>query len=115
MGIFNLFAKSKPKTAKEKPDLSIDGISAQIIKQRDSMKKNGFKHYVIVASKNCCDVCAAMNGKHFPVSDLVIGVNAPPMHDGCRCSISAWEDPDEYEAWLDHLANGGSTKKKKRK
>ena len=37
------------------------------------------------------------------------GTNAPPMHPNCRCSTSAYEDSDEYEAWLDHLANGGTT------
>lgn len=35
--------------------------------------------------------------------------NAPPMHPHCRCSTSAYEDSEEYEAWLDFLDKGGTT------
>lgn len=93
-----------------KPDLSIEGISAQIIKQRDSIMRNGFKHYTFIANKDCCDICAAINGKHFPISSFEIGVNAPPMHDRCKCSIAAYEDSKDYESWLDYLDKGGTTK-----
>jgi len=37
------------------------------------------------------------------------GENAPPLHPHCRCSTAAYEDDAEYNAWLDHLANGGTT------
>lgn len=101
-----------------KPDRSIEGISKQIIAQRDNIERNGFKGYTFHANRDCCNACAALNGKHFPVSKFKIGVNAPPIHDGCRCSISAYDDDSDYEAWLDHLAKGGTTKewnKRKRK
>lgn len=97
---------TQPKT-----DRSIEGISKQILAQRDSIVKNGFKQYEFIAGRDCCEKCAALNGKHFRVSAMKIGVNAPPMHEGCCCSIAAWEDDAEYEAWLDSIANG----KKKRK
>lgn len=83
-----------------KRDLSIDGVSKEILKQRDSIRKNGFKEYVFIANRNCCPSCGALNGQHFPISKLKIGVNAPPMHEKCSCSIAAWEDDGEYEAWL---------------
>lgn len=31
------------------------------------------------------------------------------MHPNCRCSTAAWEDSEEYDAWVDYLANGGTT------
>lgn len=31
------------------------------------------------------------------------------MHPNCRCSTSAYEDSEEYEAWLDFLEQGGTT------
>ena len=31
------------------------------------------------------------------------------MHPNCRCSTAAYEDSKEYEAWLDFIANGGTT------
>lgn len=86
-----------------KPDRSIEGISKQIIAQKDNIKRNGFKEYKFLANRNCCEMCAALNGKHFPISKFKIGVNAPPIHDGCRCSISAYDDDSDYEAWLNNL------------
>lgn len=96
-------------------DVSIEGISKQILKQRDDIRRNGFKRYVFIANRNCCPICADLDGKSFPISKLKIGVNAPPMHDRCSCSIAAYEDPDEYEAWLDFLSKGGTTKQYKSK
>ena len=72
-----------------KPDVSIEGISKQILEARDNMRKNGFTHYKYIANHDACDVCRQLNKKAFPISQLKIGVNAPPMHDGCRCSIAA--------------------------
>lgn len=76
----------------QKPDTSTEGISKQILAQRDSIKSNGFKEYEFIANSDCCEICAALNGKHFRLSALKIGVNAPPMHEGCSCSICAYED-----------------------
>ena len=85
---------------KYKADTSIEGISKQILAQLDSLRRNGFKEYEYIANKNCCKICAELNGKHFKTSALKIGVNAPPMHEGCTCSISAYEDEEAYNEWL---------------
>lgn len=77
--------------------------------QRQSFEKNGFEMYTFHTNTGCCDVCAAINGKHYKVKDMQIGENAPPMHPHCRCSTSAYEDSAEYNEWLDFLANGGTT------
>ena len=86
-----------------KPDISIEGISKQILEARDSMRRNGFTHYEYIANHDACDVCRQLNKKVFPISQLKIGVNAPPMHEGCRCSIAAYSDRKEYEKWLNSL------------
>ena len=96
---------SKPR----KRTLNIEEITQQIMKSRDRIIKNGFKEYKYIASRDCCDKCKALDGKHFLISEMQIGVNARPMHDGCLCAISEYEDPEEYEAWLDFISNGGST------
>lgn len=95
----NIIEKHTPP----KPDLSIEGISKQIMKARNSILANGFKEYEFIANRNCCEICARLNGKHFPISALKIGVNAPPMHEGCSCSIAAYEDRQAYEEWLNSL------------
>ena len=50
-----------------------------------------------------------LNPIHFKVAKMMPGTNAPPMHPRCRCSISAYEDSEDYEAWLDFLDKGGTT------
>ena len=77
--------------------------------QKQTFEKYGFKEYTFLALGNACDICKAIDGKHFKVKDLMPGENAPPIHPHCRCSISAYEDTEEYEAWLDVLDNGGTT------
>ena len=77
--------------------------------QKQSFQRNGFSLYEYIANSNCCDICQGLNGKHFKVESMMPGENAPPMHPNCRCSTAAWEDSEEYEAWLDYLDKGGST------
>lgn len=43
--------------------------------------------YIFVATldKETCSICGKLDGKEFDESDKKIGVNYPPMHEGCRC------------------------------
>lgn len=92
-----------------KPDRSFEGLSKQTLEQRDSFIRNGFEQYEFIANTGCCEKCAQLDGKHFPVKELKIGENAPPMHEGCRCSIAAYSDRREYDEWLDFISSGGTT------
>lgn len=78
--------------------------------QKQSFIRNGFDEYEFIANSSCCEECQALNGKHFKVSKMMPGENAAPLHPHCRCSTAAYEDSEEYEAWLDYLDKGGSTK-----
>lgn len=77
--------------------------------QKQSFEKNGFTEYMFIANSDCCDICKEKDGKHFKVSKMMPGENASPMHPHCRCSTAAYEDSDEYEAWLNYLEKGGTT------
>ena len=77
--------------------------------QKQSFQRNGFSLYEYIANSNCCDICQGLNGKHFKVESMMPGENAAPLHPHCHCSVAAWEDSEEYEAWLDYLENGGTT------
>lgn len=84
--------------------------------QKQSFQRNGFDKYLFIVNSKCCDICAELAKKDvgfgkgvFLVEDMMPGDNAPPVHPHCRCSTAAYEDDDEYQAWLDHLANGGTT------
>ena len=77
--------------------------------QKQSFERNGFDEYEFIANSGCCADCQAINGKHFKVSKMMPGVNAPPMHPRCRCSTAAYSDRKEYEEWLNFLEKGGTT------
>ena len=83
--------------------------------QRQSFLANGFEEYTFHANRGCCSACSDLDGKHFKIKDMMPGENAPPMHPNCRCSVSAYEDDTEYEAWLDFLDKGGTTEEWERR
>lgn len=84
----------------------------QVEAQKKSYENGGYEQYMFIAthSTRTCPVCAALDGKVFDIKSMIPATNAPPMHPNCRCSTAAWEDSKEYEAWVDYLANGGTTK-----
>lgn len=77
--------------------------------QKQSFERNGFEEYTFLALGDACPICKALDEKHFKVAKMMPGTNAPPMHPRCKCSTSAYEDSEEYEAWLDFLDKGGTT------
>lgn len=84
----------------------------QVDSQFKSMTKNGFTQYQFIVNSGCCDICQGVSKKNdgiYNIADAMPGDNAPPIHPNCRCSVAAYEDDEEYEAWLDYLENGGTT------
>lgn len=77
--------------------------------QKQSFERNGFTEYTFLALGNACEDCRKLDGKHFKVAKMMPGENAPPIHPFCRCSISAYEDSEDYEAWLNFLDKGVTT------
>lgn len=82
---------------------------AQTEAQKQSFERNGFEEYTFLALGTACPICRALDGRHFKVEKMMPGTNAPPMHPRCRCSVAAYEDSEDYEAWLDFLDKGGTT------
>jgi SPP1 gp7 family putative phage head morphogenesis protein len=81
--------------------------------QKQSFEKNGFSKYRFIVNAGCCEKCRAVashNAGVYDLKDMMPGENAPPLHPFDRCSTAAYEDSNEYEAWLDHLEAGGTTK-----
>lgn len=54
-------------------------------------RREGVKHYEILCGDDSCDLCKSFKNKHLFVSKARIGINFPPLHNGCRCRISAVE------------------------
>ena len=77
--------------------------------QKQSFERGGFDEYIFIVNGGCCPICQGLSDKHFKVSKMMPGENAPPMHPHCRCSTAAYSDRAEYEEWLDFLEKGGTT------
>jgi uncharacterized protein with gpF-like domain len=46
------------------------------------------KKYMFLAAldKRTCKKCGNLDGETFNISDAKVGMNYPPMHEGCRCT-----------------------------
>lgn len=63
-----------------------------VVTQSDNKtyRKLGFEEYEFSAEYDArtTDICGDMDGERFPISEMMIGVNAPPMHPNCRSTIN---------------------------
>lgn len=81
-----------------------------------SYEEAGFTQYEFLAvNPKACPICKALDGRKFKVKNMQAGLNAPPIHPRCHCTTAPYEDPEEYEAWLSFLENGGTTEEWKRR
>jgi SPP1 gp7 family putative phage head morphogenesis protein len=55
--------------------------------QKDCFEDLGVEQYKIVASfdHDTCELCGALDGKVFKMSEYQVGLTAPPFHPWCRC------------------------------
>lgn len=69
----------------------IQNISSRIQTETKKIEYQltGFGKYEIVLSENenTCEKCQRMAGNVYRLNSLQIGVNAPPFHPNCRCTI----------------------------
>ena len=63
--------------------------SKQALENIDNL---GAEEFVFICALDSltCEVCGKMDGKHFPASKYKVGVTAPPMHEGCRCTTAPY-------------------------
>lgn len=101
---------SRRKVSSSKRMQNPDEVKHAILMSKSNLLGNGYTHYEYISEGKACPKCKALNGKVFPLSQLKPGVNAPPMCEECRCSIAAYIDRKEYEAWLDFVSKGGTSK-----
>lgn len=70
---------------------------------QESYQRNGNDRYVFLAlnPQGPCPVCRALHEQSFPVSELMPGENAPPMHPRCHCSTAPDWDEAAFQRWLE--------------
>lgn len=81
--------------------------------QKDSFTELGVERFKVVATfdKDTCDICGAMDGQVFKMSEYQVGLTAPPFHPWCRCCTAPYfEDMEKLgERWTRNP--DGSTEK----
>lgn len=68
-------------------------VQIEVIK--DMAKEAGYKKLIWIAEPNSdrtCETCLDLHGKIFEISDSRVGVELPPIHPNCRCSVAAYYD-----------------------
>lgn len=77
---------SKPKKAKvPQAEFTRQATERKLADFRDA----NIEKYVVrtCGDGRVCEVCKKQNGKKYKTADAVIGKNAPPFCDECRCVI----------------------------
>lgn len=76
----------------------------------EQLRDSGAKYYIFIApNPRACPICKELNNKVFKVSEAEVGLNAPPIHPNCFCTIAEYKDETEYNEWLTWLENGGTS------
>lgn len=87
--IDNWIPKAFPDIQLSKLDFRTEACTISISKELKDMVDCEIKKYQFVATLDdeTCPICGKLDGKRFLVSNANIGVNCPPIHKGCRCTI----------------------------
>lgn len=87
----------------EELDNIICSAGTRITAERDSEQfKKDFEYYKIAPCPDACSKCKKMSKKTFRFKNKKIGVNYPPLHKGCRCTITIEEN---WDKWMEDYEN----------
>ena len=79
----------------EKQLLKKEASYISIQQELETYRQMGIKEYTFLGGG--CSVCTELNGKSFFVNDAKAGINLPPMHTGCKCTIKAKTKIDMFK------------------
>lgn len=74
--------------------LYTEASAVTTLAEKDCYDELGVGEYEILATldQKTSEICRSMDGKHFPVSEMRTGVNAPPFHPHCRTDTCPYFD-----------------------
>jgi SPP1 gp7 family putative phage head morphogenesis protein len=69
--------------------------------ETEALKDAGFGEYEYIATKDerTCPVCGRLDGRVYKLDSKKPGVNFPPMHPNCRCTIGTVMEDREREQY----------------
>lgn len=65
---------------------STENLSKQMLTELQDLDAKNYEILGTLDKETCLD-CGQMDGKIFQTSKINFGVNFPPFHDGCRCTV----------------------------
>ena len=67
------------------------------IARNDAFKELDVEEFEVVATmdSHTSEKCRDMDGQHFPMSEFIVGVSAPPFHPNCRTTTCPYFADDE--------------------
>lgn len=89
-----------------------EAAALSTLSQKECFQKLGVERYQFDATLDgkTCEVCADMDQLSFPLSELEIGMTAPPIHPRCRCCIvPAFDDWEEFGISVERAARNTET------
>lgn len=64
--------------------------------------------YSPILDGKTCEICRALNGKVFEISERQPGVNFPPMHPWCRCTWIPYVE--DWDTWIEEYVKRHGSK-----
>lgn len=76
--------------------------------QKDCYEALDVEHYEVIAARDhdTCELCGAMDGKVFKLSEYQPGLTANPFHPWCRCCTAPYDE--DVAELLDRLNSGAN-------
>lgn len=62
------------------------------------------EYYKISCLSDSCPICKKASKMRYRIKDRKVGVNFPPLHDGCRCTFTIVE-PKDWNRWISNYEN----------
>ena len=103
--IAELQAKMNSSKASAGRLVMTESAAVSAMGQKAAFGELGVEEFEVVETLDhiTCEVCAAMDGQHFPMSEFEVGVTAPPFHPWCRgCTCPYFHD--EFTADSERIA-----------
>ena len=71
----------------------------------DALDAENIQYYQVVCESyyEACDACKKLHRKKQPVSEAKEGINLPPLHPNCRCTIGSYIDNNDTDSIINQI------------
>ena len=112
--LLRTFPGYEDKTEKEFTDILATTHTYLMAETNARQFEKEFEYYQIspVLDESTCEYCKSISKKKFKFSEREAGKNFPPLHNGCRCSITI--SVENWNRWADTYVAKHITRVKRR-